>query len=130
MSRSARLTCSSGVSVEVEPDRTQDDDAEAAQGDARPGGPTAFQRAVRSVDAAQGLSSEPDGRDAGEDREDEAQQAEGQRRPGATVERVGDDMGVRVGVHWSSWSARIRSRAKKVVALRRGGAGRAATERQ
>jgi hypothetical protein len=93
--------------VEDDPDRDGDGDAEAAESDSGPGGPAAPQCAVGSVDVSEGLASDPDGGDAGQDAEDKAQQPQGERVPGAGVDRVRGDMDVRVGVH-----AGVRSRGE------------------
>ena len=66
--------------VEVGPAHDEDGHTEAAEHDPGPSGPATPQSAVGCVDVFERLPSDPDGWDAGEDVEEEAEQAEGERR--------------------------------------------------
>jgi hypothetical protein len=87
------------VLVEVGPNTDGDDDADAAECNPGPSGPSAPQAAIGGADVLQSLPPDPDGWDAGQDTEDQAQQPEGECVPGTSVDRVRSTSSVRVGVH-------------------------------
>src|ERR1700712_3968468 len=92
-----RAAVEAGVLVEVEPDRDGGHDADAAEHDPGPGGPAALQGDFGGADVEKGLPPVPDGGDTGHEGEEEAQQPQAERGPGAAVDRVrGRDVGVGV----------------------------------
>jgi hypothetical protein len=93
------VVASGSVLVEVDPDTEGDGNADAAERDPGPGGPSAPQGAVGGIDVMESLPSDPDGWDAGQNAEEQAEHAEGEGVPGATVDRVRRTLSVWVGVH-------------------------------
>src|SRR3954447_17291604 len=93
------VTASRSMLVQVDPNTDGDGDAEAAEHDSGPSGPAPPQSAVAGIDVFERVPSDPDGWDARQDTEDQAQQSEGERVSCARVDRVRGDMGVRVGAH-------------------------------
>jgi hypothetical protein len=103
--------------VEVGPNTDGDGDAKAAECDPSPSGPPAPQGAVRGIDVLESVPPGPDGWDARQDAEDEAEHSEGESVPGASVDRVRGATGARVGVH-----TRVRSWRKSGETSIAGGA--------
>src|SRR3954469_4694532 len=89
----------SGVVVQVEPEPDGEGDAEAAERDPGPRCPPPSQGTVGGVDVAQGLKAVPDRRDAGQDSDQQAEDAEGEGSAGAGVEGARGDLRVRVDVN-------------------------------
>src|SRR4029079_428398 len=82
-------------------------DTDTAEHDPGPGGPATPKSTVGCADVAQGSGSDPDGRDAGHDPEDETQQTQRQCVPGATVDRARGHVDVPIGVHAGMRSRRV-----------------------
>jgi hypothetical protein len=101
--------------VEVDEDHDGDHDADAAEHDPGPSGPAAPQGTIGGVDVYEGLPSDPDGWDTGQDEEEEAQQAESERVSGVSVDGVRGDLGVRVGLHPGVRPRRVATRERRVA---------------